>query len=199
MTFQKALIHMAALVFLLLLTAEEIQADPKPPPFIRIHVMANSDTPADQALKDKVRDRLIAVYGPKLLETGSLQEAQAYLRRHMAELEQTASLEIARAGFSYPARADFGVFDFPARSYGGQVYPAGSYEALRLVIGRGQGANWWCVMFPPLCFVDVSAGPSVTPSSDEVVMMEGSEAPDIVYTFKAAKWWRKIVRFFQRN
>jgi stage II sporulation protein R len=204
MMFQKVLLLCAAVLSLLLLTAAEIQADPALPPFIRIHVLANSDVPADQALKNTVRDRLIAAYGPKLARTDSLQAAQAYLRGRLDELERTALEAMAQAGFAYPVRAEYGTFDFPARSYGGQVYPAGRYEALRVVIGRGQGANWWCVMFPPLCFVDVSAAPSAASAQAEGVIpgaprLKRSEAPDIVYTFKAAELWQRIRGFFRRK
>lgn len=121
---------------------------------IRLHVIANSDSPEDQALKLKVRDQLLLNFGKDFSENQTMEQARETIEANLSELEKVALHEIKRQGYNYPVKAQLGVWPFPTRVYGDEVYPAGEYEALRLVIGEGKGANWWCVMFPPLCFVD---------------------------------------------
>lgn len=164
---------------------------------IRLHVIANSDSPEDQALKLQVRDRLLLTFGEAFREVRSMEQARDIIEANLAELEQTACAEINSQGFSYPVEAQLGIYPFPTRVYGDSVYPAGDYEALRVVIGEGQGANWWCVMFPPLCFVDVSSGVAKQPEQDnpdEVEQISSSigEENTVVYTFKAAQLWKSF-------
>ena len=164
---------------------------------IRLHVIANSDSPEDQALKLQVRDRLLLTFGEAFREVRSMEQARDIIEANLAELEQTAYAEINSQGFSYPVEAQLGIYPFPTRVYGDLVYPAGDYEALRVVIGEGQGANWWCVMFPPLCFVDVSSGVAKQPEQDnpdEVEQISSSigEENTVVYTFKAAQLWKSF-------
>ncbi len=123
---------------------------------IRLHVLANSDTQEDQDLKRLVRDELVAYLQPLLATSGSLTQSQALIQQHLAQLEETARQALLAAGSVDPVRAELGYFQFPTRAYGDTVLPAGRYQALRIVIGKGEGENWWCVLFPPLCFVDVS-------------------------------------------
>lgn len=123
---------------------------------IRFHVIANSDSEQDQALKRKIRDLIVQQMTPEFAKAGSLQEARAIAQAHLAEIKAVAANEVKEWGKNYPVSVQLGKFDFPIKSYGDLTLPAGSYEAVRVVIGQGQGANWWCVLFPPLCFVDVS-------------------------------------------
>lgn len=123
---------------------------------IRLHIIANSDDPGDQELKYKVRDRLVAALRPELLRLRSRAEAEALLAADRGKIASIAEQVIAADGYTYPARVEIGDYAFPARAYGGLVLPAGDYRAVRVVIGQGAGANWWCVLFPPLCFVDAS-------------------------------------------
>lgn len=123
---------------------------------IRFHVLANSDSDEDQALKMRVRDRILREIRMPLEQVQNTAEAELQIRTHMAGIRAAALAEIREAGYDYPVSVQLGVFDFPIRSYGNVTLPAGRYPALRVVIGEGNGHNWWCVMFPPLCFVNES-------------------------------------------
>lgn len=125
---------------------------------IRFHVIANSDSPEDQALKLKVRDRIIAEMNPRFEESKSLEETRQILRESLREIEAIAMEELQKNGSGDMVKAELGQVNFPTKNYGSITLPAGSYEALQVVIGKGTGANWWCVLFPPLCFVDIKNG-----------------------------------------
>lgn len=132
---------------------------------IRFHVIANSDSERDQALKRKVRDLIVERMTPEFAAARNLQEARKIAAEHLDEIKSIAEKEVAAWGEKYPVSARLGRFDFPVKTYGELTLPAGNYEAVKVVIGRGQGANWWCVLFPPLCFVDVSR--ALTPPETE--------------------------------
>lgn len=123
---------------------------------IRFHVIANSDSEMDQALKRKIRDLIVQQMTPEFAKAHNLSEARAVAKEHLAEIQAIAGKEVKAWGKGYPVKVELGRFNFPIKSYGDLTLPAGNYEAVRVVIGQGQGANWWCVLFPPLCFVDVS-------------------------------------------
>lgn len=118
---------------------------------IRLHVIANSDGEADQALKLLVRDRVLALTAGVLRSSADMDQARARLIHALPDIEAEAASEIARQGYDYPVTASLERADFPRKDYGGFALPAGEYTALRVVIGRGEGRNWWCVVFPPLC------------------------------------------------
>lgn len=121
---------------------------------LRFHVIANSDSEADQALKLKVRDAVVAYMKVLLKDTGDLGETKSRVQAHLAEIEERAAEVIRAEGCTYPARAELTECYFPRKSYGDCTFPAGRYQALRLCIGRAEGRNWWCVLFPNLCFID---------------------------------------------
>lgn len=123
---------------------------------LRLHVIANSDSQDDQALKLAVRDRIISEVSGEFGKSDSIEETKKIAAQKLADIEKAAADEIKRQGKDYPVKAELGMFTFPIKIYGDMVFPPGEYEALRVVIGDGSGANWWCVMFPPLCFVDVT-------------------------------------------
>ena len=125
---------------------------------IRLHVIANSDSPEDQALKYLVRDAIVAELAPKLNNSSGIEESRQIVQSNLGNLEAVSREIISGQDYSYPVYAVLGNFDFPTRSYGELILPAGQYEAVRVVIGSGEGANWWCVLFPPLCFINVSTG-----------------------------------------
>ncbi len=118
---------------------------------VRLHVLANSDSQEDQALKLKVRDRLLGYVEPILEGASDRREAEALLRGQLLELERIAEEEIQANGYAYDADVRLEDTMFPTREYEGFTLPAGKYLALRVLIGRGAGRNWWCVVFPPLC------------------------------------------------
>lgn len=118
----------------------------------RLHILANSDNAADQTLKLQVRDAVVAYLTPLLADVETAEEARAVVMENIPQLEALAAG--ITADFGYGAYAEVGHFDFPAKRYGQVYMPAGEYPALRLVLGEGVGHNWWCVLYPPLCFVD---------------------------------------------
>jgi stage II sporulation protein R len=125
---------------------------------VRLHVLANSDSAADQALKLQVRDAILAKM-PSLFEGAQSQaEALQIVKAHLPEVEAIANQVVKDNGYDYSVHASVGQYDFPDRKYGDVELPAGNYEALRLEIGAAEGANWWCVLFPPLCFSDWTHG-----------------------------------------
>ena len=117
---------------------------------IRFHVVANSDLPLDQSIKGQVRDAALAVLAGEFSGVSSYEEARKVITDSLPKLEQAAKVKLSQAGLNYQPRAEFGFYNFPTRSYMGLNLPAGRYEAVRLVLGEGQGNNWWCVLFPPL-------------------------------------------------
>jgi stage II sporulation protein R len=125
---------------------------------IRLHVVANSDSPEDQALKRDVRDSIISYMKTQLQESQSMEQTKAIITDHQTRIEQLALDEMIKQGKSYSVKVMLGNYPFPTKAYGDVTLPAGEYQALKVVIGKGEGANWWCVLFPPLCFVDATHG-----------------------------------------
>lgn len=121
---------------------------------VRLHVIANSDTEADQALKLKVRDSVLAATDQALSKAENGFDAGKIAQENLSVMKQAALETIQKSGYSYSVKVEYGVFPFPVKSYGSITLPAGDYNAVRVIIGEGKGHNWWCVMFPPLCFVN---------------------------------------------
>ncbi|GGA12497.1 stage II sporulation protein R [Paenibacillus marchantiophytorum] len=128
---------------------------------IRLRILANSDSAQDQALKREIRDAIIARMETWVVGPQSLDEARAVVNAHLAEFDTLVGQMIEARGYTYSHTVELGKVPFPTKMYGNQVYPAGEYEALRVTIGSGEGQNWWCVLFPPLCFVDSVSGEAV--------------------------------------
>lgn len=121
---------------------------------IRFHVIANSNTDEDQALKLKVRDKVIEFVADSLRESKSLDESRQFIIDNKSNMEDIAKSVINENGYSYNVTSSLSKENFPDKIYGDVVFPQGEYEAYRILIGDAKGENWWCVMFPPLCFVD---------------------------------------------
>lgn len=121
---------------------------------IRFHVIANSDTEEDQNLKLKVKNKVIDYLYPYLNASQSLEESRNIIKYKMDEVKKLAEEVIKDNNYSYGVKTELSRENFPEKSYGKITLPQGNYEAFRIIIGTGQGKNWWCVMFPPLCFVD---------------------------------------------
>lgn len=166
----------------------------------RLHVIANSDSDEDQALKLKVRDSLLEYMNSLCSSTSSKEEAMRIANEHIDDFTKIAQDVIAQNGYDYSVDVSVGSCDFPTKEYGDVSLPAGTYDALRVKIGSASGHNWWCVMFPPLCFVDVSSG--IVPDeskeilhdtmSDEEYDLVTSSDSDSELTFKF-----KLVEFFE--
>lgn len=168
----------------------------KTPPLIRLHILAHSDSQADQALKYKVRDELIKIMQEEFGKSQSLEESRSLLLSRLPFLEEKTEEYVAREGFAYPVQAIYGQFKFPRKDYGAFVLPAGHYEALRLVLGAGKGANWWCVLFPPLCFVEGEQ--SLCLEKDGAEILEQGELRDqevqIKPALKIVEAWQEIFK-----
>lgn len=124
----------------------------------RLHVIANSNNDNDQALKYKVRDSLLSYMNNICNNCTSKEEAIKIVSEHQEEFKQVAQNTIINEGYSYNVNIEIGNFEFPTKQYGDISLPAGLYDALKVEIGEAKGKNWWCVMFPSLCFIDISSG-----------------------------------------
>lgn len=152
--FTLTFVFLALLSPVLRARAEENTAHPG---VFRLHILANSDSPADQAVKLTVRDAVLALEeGMAHCADGA--EAERVLMADGGKILQTVENTLQEKGFAYGAQLYVGEFDFPQREYQGVVYPAGKYRALRIILGNGNGHNWWCVMFPPLCILELPDG-----------------------------------------
>ena len=162
---------------------------------VRLHVLANSDSEEDQALKLKVRDVVLERATAILEQSDDRREAESRLRGELLELERIAAEEIAAEGYNYPVTVELENTDFPTKEYDGFTLPAGEYLALRVIIGEGQGQNWWCVVFPPLCTAasaDVPASALAAGFSEEEVNLITEENQGYVLKFKAVEWWETL-------
>lgn len=130
---------------------------------LRLHVVANSDSPADQELKRNVRDAVLAYVQGVVKESDNIVETESIIRENILNISAAARKTVTCNGSDYTVKTELGKYSFPTKAYGDIILPPGAYQALRVVIGKGEGSNWWCVLFPPLCFVDVTHG--VVPDS----------------------------------
>lgn len=157
---------------------------------VRLHVLANSDSEEDQALKYRVRDAVLGRLTALMRTSEDRSQAEGIIRGQLLELEELARREIAAAGYDYPVTAQLQELDFPTREYESFTLPAGEYLALQLVIGEGAGQNWWCVVFPPLCTAaaaEVPASALAAGFSEEEVRFI-TEEEGYVLKFKALEW-----------
>lgn len=125
---------------------------------IRFHVIANSDSDEDQELKLKVRDAVIEYLQPKLSKSKNISQSEEIIKNEYDQIEKISENIIKENGYTYDIKVGIEYSNFPTKQYSSVVLPAGEYKALKIVIGEGTGKNWWCVMFPPLCFIDEENG-----------------------------------------
>ena len=137
---------------------------------IRLRILANSDSARDQWLKRKVRDAIIQEISTWKKSPTNIVDARKIITKELPKFQIIAEQTIAKHGSTDTVKVDFGQVPFPTKLYGEQVYPAGDYEALRVTIGKGKGDNWWCVLFPPLCFIDMSNGDAVASQSQKQIL-----------------------------
>lgn len=152
--------------------AASVETDAASSVIIRFHIIANSDSKEDQALKLEVRNQVLARIqtllaaeiareieeseSDQLTEEARIQLTRTFITDHLALIESWAEETMEAEGFSYPVQGELGIRWIPDREYDGLYFPAGNYEALSLTIGEGSGQNWWCVIYPPLCLIDSS-------------------------------------------
>lgn len=165
---------------------------------VRLHVLANSDSQADQALKLEVRERILVEAAPYLEGITDREEALAVLAGALEPLARAGAEAVAQAGYVYPVTVSLEETWFPTKEYEDFALPAGTYTALRVVIGEGGGQNWWCVVFPPLCLGAVSETVEETAalaglSEDEVSLITGEDEGYVV-RFKLLELWDELRR-----
>ena len=151
---------------------------------LRFHVLANSDEERDQDLKLKVRDAVGSFMAEQLKNADTIEQSRQIVNSNLEEICAQAQNVVEQEGYDYPVSAALVRTDFPEKTYGQYTFPAGNYEALRVVIGEGEGHNWWCVMYPNLCFsgsmyrVDEASGETLrqvlTEEEYRAVMEEGN-------------------------
>ena len=126
---------------------------------LRLHIVPNSDSESDQVLKLAVRDAVLNELPELFAGSSTRDEARKLAALQLPEIEEIAAIEVVRRGYGYPVRAEIVNMHFATRQYEGFILPAGRYDAIRLTIGEGQGKNWWCIMFPPMCIPAASQEP----------------------------------------
>lgn len=174
----------------------------------RLHVIANSDEKEDQELKLKVRDNVLS-YMNKICENVTTKEDAILIANgHIDDFKEIALNTIHENGYDYSVNVRIGSFSFPTKTYGDISLPAGYYDALRIEIGEAKGQNWWCVMFPPLCFVDVSSG--IVPdeskktmkdnlSDEEFSLISDNEDSNVKFKFKLIEWFQNVKVMTAKN
>lgn len=161
---------------------------------VRLHVLANSDSEADQELKLEVRDAVTERTTALLRGISGRQEAETILRQYLPELKQLAQAQVIASGYGYPVDVELAITDFPTKEYDGFALPAGEYLALRVLIGDAAGQNWWCVVFPPLCTAAASdvAVTALAAGLDEEQVRLITEQDGYILKFKAVEWWQRL-------
>lgn len=167
----------------------------------RLHVLANSNSDEDQALKYKVRDNLLNYMNNICSNCSSKEEAISLVTEHKDEFKQVALETIKNEGYNYDVNINIGNFEFPTKQYGDISLPAGYYDALRVEIGEAKGRNWWCVMFPSLCFIDISSGIVPEESKEELQNVLSDEEYSIISDNNnyEMKFKFKLLEFFANN
>lgn len=162
---------------------------------VRLHILANSDSEEDQALKLQVRDAILVRAEEILRDSGDRQEAEEQLREALPELTELARETVAANGYSYDVTAELADTVFPTREYEDFTLPAGEYLALRFVIGAGEGHNWWCVVFPPLCAqttTDVAQTAMAAGLAEDDVRLMTEDGGGYVLKFKSIELWESL-------
>jgi len=164
---------------------------------LRLHVLANSNSTFDQELKLKVKDEIVNYLTPLLKDSKSLNETKKIITKNISEITNMAKLVINKYS-DYNVKVSISNSKFPTKTYGNISFPAGNYEALKVEIGEAKGNNWWCVMFPPLCFTNSDAGVfdddsnkklKENLSSSEYAMINNASKPSVKIKFKLLEWW----------
>ncbi|WP_058485864.1 stage II sporulation protein R [Defluviitalea phaphyphila] len=170
---------------------------------IRFHVIANSDSDEDQDIKKEVRDAILQEMTPLLSTSNKIDITRNIIIQNMDKIKEIAENVIKERGKDYSVEVSLGPAVFPTKQYGDIVFPTGEYEALKVSIGEAKGKNWWCVMFPPLCFVDVTHG--IVPqenkedlkkvlNEEEYKLVTGVSYEDnipVKVKFKIVEWWQE--------
>ncbi len=163
---------------------------------VRLHILANSDSQIDQDVKLKVRDALLSKNTVLLSEGVTTENAAIYFEESKDELQKTAEETLKKYGYDYGVTLTLEKEYFETREYGDLTFPAGEYTALKVVLGEGEGKNWWCVMFPPLC-VPAADGVETDQTKTADYLTEGGEkiingGNKYIVKFKLLEWYEKL-------
>ncbi|MFS0654074.1 stage II sporulation protein R [Bacillus sp. 179-C3.3 HS] len=162
-------------------TASANQSVVIPDEAIRLRILANSDRSADQDVKRSIRDEVNANITEWVKDLTSIEEARRVIRSKLPEINRIAKAKLQEQDIDQSVSVRFEKASFPTKLYGNVVYPAGTYEAILITLGEGKGANWWCVLFPPLCFIDFSNGEAIaSPVDDEADQMAAQQTNESV-------------------
>lgn len=163
---------------------------------LRFHVLANSDSAEDQAVKKEVRDAVGTYLQPLLKEAGSLDETKQIVNDNMECIIEIAKMTLEENGYDYEVNAAITVTDFPEKSYGSYTFPKGEYEALQISLGEGSGQNWWCVLYPNMCFrgtvyevVEEEAGEALKEVLNPWEYADVFESEDVEFRFKILEYF----------
>lgn len=167
---------------------------------LRFHVIANSDSTDDQTVKMKVKEAVIAYLNPYLKDVKEKSEAMNIIKEQLENITEIANNILIDNGFSYTASSELSTSTFPVKVYGDITLPPGEYDALRIELGKAEGKNWWCIMFPQLCFVDVTYNVVPEESKDQLKNLLTddeyeaivSDGVDVEVKFKLLEWLKDI-------
>ena len=177
---------------------------------LRFHVIANSDSEEDQDLKLKVKEAVLETVRPMLDDAQSAREAEMIIFNHMEEIEDVADEVIEKEGYTYSSKGVLGKTTFPVKQYGDMVFPAGEYEAFRILLGEAKGRNWWCVMFPTLCYVDETYDVITEENKEQfreilteeeynsLLSASGNSESQVFYKLKSVVWLNKVIDYFSK-
>ena len=159
---------------------------------LRLHILANSNSEYDQELKLKVRDEVVNYLTPLLKNASNLEETKKIVAQNITSINSVAQNTVSKYS-NYKTVSSLAISNFPTKQYGSFAFPAGEYDALKIIIGNGEGNNWWCVMFPPLCFTNSSAGEfddtseqtlQENLSNEEYYIINNYEKPEVKIKFR---------------
>lgn len=198
-TAEKAICLGLILAVLDSFTGFATQCEDIPDRVLRLHILANSDSEEDQALKLKVRDRIVTESAGLFDQVTDRESARAVVEKNMDALREAAQDEVYRQGYSYPVSMELTHMYFTTRVYGETALPAGYYEALRVTIGAGAGHNWWCVIFPAMCLpvAEESQELDGVLNEEQMEIVEEGESAQYEIKFKALEWYEQIVDWFR--
>ncbi|MCL1914417.1 MAG: stage II sporulation protein R [Eubacteriaceae bacterium] len=170
--FRKASSHILALILITTCglgiaspyIGKSKQAEELSKEVLRLHILANSDGNADQKLKLEIRDFIVSEYESQFNSFESKEESIEYFESRLDEVKEKVDYYLASSGASYASQIQLSKTSFPDREYCGVLYPQGEYDAMRILLGEARGANWWCVLYPPLCFANVQIDPNPQPA-----------------------------------
>ena len=167
----------------------------------RLHVIANSDSIEDQNLKYKVRDNLIEYMNSICSNSSSKEETMQIVNDNISNFTDIVNKTVQENGFSYSASLEIGNFEFPTKTYADISFPAGFYDGIKIKLGKSEGQNWWCVLYPSLCFVDVTSGIVPDDSKEELQETLSEEEYRIISdtSNSTINFKFKLIEFFAKN